>query len=240
MSEKNRMERRPGSGRLSFFIQAGAGPSPMAYRPYVDVDEIRPRIIPNAAAMEGEGGIANLGCREAGDANIDGFGLDVFAVQSDGVPVIAEPLIRARGAVAADDVDDAVGVVELCHERMQEVKFMHVVITDRARTPVAEKFVEPGDGGRLVLLTDAVDDVEVFASVQVVEVEPVFRGRIARSQEPASAQEQREGGCSEERKLLKQHAEIIGEQPRPGRDWGSADAGQSISSVRFRQDQIPC
>ena len=118
-------------------------------------------------------GIAHLGGGNAGDADVDGFGFHVLAVLGDSVAVLAEVVVAPRGAISADDIDHAIGVAEPGHQVMEEVELFHVIVLYVAGAVIAQEVVELSDGLRQVVVADAVDDVDVFAGVQVVEMQTV-------------------------------------------------------------------
>ncbi len=157
-------------------LVAAAGEGPAADGADVDVDELAAGVIADAAGFEAEGSVAEAAGADAGDADVDGFGLDVLGVLCDaGVWAAgAEKLVTLRSAIAADDVDDALRLAETGHEVVEEVELRGIVGLFVLGAAVAEEVVEPFDGAGEIGVADAVDDVEGFAAVEVVEAELVF------------------------------------------------------------------
>ena len=73
------------------------------------MNKIRFLVIAHAPTLQGQGRIANLDCRHSWNANINGFGFHVLAVQRNAGAVFAEIAIAPRGAITAYDVNFAVG-----------------------------------------------------------------------------------------------------------------------------------
>ena len=175
----------------------------------VDVDEVGLGVVTDASTLHGESGIADFRCRYAGNADVDGFGFHVLAVEGDSVAVLAQVVVAPGRAVAADDIDDAVGVSEASHEVVEEIEFADVVVLDVSSAVVAEEVVELGNGSGEVVVADAVDDVDALAGVQVVEVQAVgLRGRrgVGRcGAHSGDGEEQNRGG---EDGFLKRHGAV--------------------------------
>ena len=115
----------------------------------------------------------SLAVATPGDADVDGLGLGVLAVFGDTGDggAGAEEIVAPGGAVAADDIDDAVRFAELAHDGMEEIELLDVVVGDVVGAVIAEEVVELVEGAGDVVVADAVDDVEGFAGVEVVEME---------------------------------------------------------------------
>jgi len=143
---------------------------------YVYVDKLRLRVVADSAFVEGEGHFAEVFGGDAWDADVDGLGLHMLAVFGDSLGVGAEVVVAPRGAVAADDVDDGVGTVQPGEKIVEEVELAGIVVADVSGAVVAEEVVEQFDGRGDVLVTDAIDDVDRFAGVQVVHLQAVLTG----------------------------------------------------------------
>lgn len=82
---------------------------PTAHSAYIHMNKIGFLVIAHTPTLHGQGGIANLGCRYSRNANINGFGFDVLAVQRNARSAFAEIAVARRTTIAAYDVDFAVG-----------------------------------------------------------------------------------------------------------------------------------
>lgn len=156
---------------------AEAAVLPFADRADVDVDELADGVVADAASAEAEGGIAQDAGLDAGDPDVDGFCEHVLAVLGDagGGGPGAEIVVALRGSVAADDVDEAIGAAEPGHDGVEQIEFGRIVAAFRLRSMVAQEEVQFFERVRQVDVADAVDDVEVFARVQVVQVQGIPR-----------------------------------------------------------------
>ena len=157
-------------------VFAAAAEGPFADRAYVDVDELADGVVAYAAGLQAEGDVPELAGGDAGDADVDGLGQGVLRVLGDaGVGAAgAEVFIAFRRAVAADDVDHSVGATETGEQVVEQVELAGVVVALVVGAVVAEEVVELVHRGGQVGVADAVDDVEAFAGVQVVELEAVL------------------------------------------------------------------
>ena len=165
---------------LVFRLLAAAAEAPLTNGAYVDVDELADRVVAHAAFVEAEGYVAEMAGADAGDADVDGLGLHVLRVFGDAGDrgAGAEEVIGPGRAVAADDVDDFVGAAEGGQQGVQKVELADVVVADVLGAMVAQEVVQLGDGAGNVLIADPVDDVDVFARMEVVEFEFVTRGGV--------------------------------------------------------------
>jgi len=85
------------------------GVGPLSDWAYVDVDELSGWVVADAACVEGLGCVAEDGGGDAVYAEINGFGDDVLRVFGGvGLAAFAELVVGFLGAVAGEDVDDAV------------------------------------------------------------------------------------------------------------------------------------
>ena len=147
---------------------------PLAYRAYVYVDELGFGVVADSAGAEGEGGLAKVFGRDAGNADVDGFGQHVLAVFGDSRGAGAEIVVAPRGAIAANDVDDCVGTVQPGEQIMKQVEFARIVVADISGAVVAQEVVEHLDGRRDIPVSDAINNVDRLAGVQVVHLEAVL------------------------------------------------------------------
>jgi hypothetical protein len=95
--------------------------TPLANATYVQVDEVRMRIVAYTAASQSESSFAQFERVDAGHPQIDGFRLNVKAVLCDSGGVRAERFVRRRGAIAADDVDLAAWAADRCGEIREDI-----------------------------------------------------------------------------------------------------------------------
>ena len=87
--------------------------------------------------------------------------------------MLAQVVVAPRRPIPADDVDFAVRMPKLDQQIMQEVELLQVIRLHVTGAMVAKKMIQLRDTIRQVLITDAVDHVEVLAGVQVIESQPV-------------------------------------------------------------------
>ena len=140
----------------------------------IDVNEVRFGVVADSAAVHGEGRVTDLDGGNAGDADVDGFGLHVFAVERDSAAVFTQVVVTPGSAITADDVDFAAGMAETGHEIVQKVEFADVVGLHVSSAMVAQEMIELGDGGGQILIADAVDDVNMLARMKVIETKTVL------------------------------------------------------------------
>jgi len=134
---------------------------------------MRSRIITDASAMQGESGIAKLGRRNTGNANINCHGLHVKTVLGDPVPVTAKVLIAPRGSIPADDINLGIGSSHSKRQIMKQIENPGIVYADVAGAVVAQVVVQFCQGPRIVIVSMAVHDIEALTSVGVKEVQTV-------------------------------------------------------------------
>jgi hypothetical protein len=146
---------------------------PAANAAHVYVNKIRLRVIAHTTAAHRQRRIANFRAGNPGNANIDGLRFHVLAMLSNPVPVFPQVVVAPRGAVPADNIDFAVGVSQLGHQIVQQIEFLQVIILHVTRAVVTQKMVQLRDTVRKVLITNPIDHINMFASVQVIEPQPV-------------------------------------------------------------------
>ena len=149
---------------------------PGAHRAHVDVHELRDGVEADSAGVERERGIAQGDGADARDADIDCLGEHVLAVLGDaGVGAArAQEVVALRSAVAADDVDDAVGTAEPGHQLVKQVELLRIVAADVLGSMIAQEVVELVECIGNVGVTDAIDDVDVFPGVEMVHAEVIL------------------------------------------------------------------
>ena len=158
---------------------AARGVGPGADGAYVDVHEAGGGVVADAALVEGERGIADLYGGGAGDADVDGVAEDVLRVLGDATAAGgAKDLIGFLSAVAADDIDESVRAMKANQDVMQQIELARVVGDDVVGVVVAQEKVEQRDGVGLVVVSDAVDDVDVFEGMQIVKAQAIGLGGV--------------------------------------------------------------
>ena len=181
-------------------------------------------VVADSAIVQAQGGVPQLEGGNAGDANVDGFALDVFAVCGDSAGGAMQECVGLRGTVSADDVDDTAGVPDGLVELIEQVEEARIHVAISMHAPIAEEAVELELGGRHIVIALAVDDVQVAAGVQVVKHEAVGfgRGRLRNGWEYREEREEySETAVADPRgKSLTTHATIL---LFPG-PWHQADA----------------
>ena len=181
--------------------QAGrAIETPLADTAGIDVDEIRVRVVANAAAMEGESCFAQLERVDARHAQVDGFGLNVEAVLGDAVSVSAKRFVRRRSAIAADDVDLAAGMTDRDRQIVEDIVETGIEMANVAGAMIAEEIIELGERGGNELVATAVNNISPLGGVRVVKQQMMIlalrRGQLLRGH-PARLGT-RAGQCNQE------------------------------------------
>src|SRR6202034_3327294 len=103
------------------------------------------------------------------------------------VAMLAQVVIAPRSTVAAHDVDLAVGVSQLDQQIVKKIELLHVIVLYIAGAVVAKKMIQLRDRLGKVLISDAVDHIDMFTGMKVVETQPV--GRQIRAQADRCARE---------------------------------------------------
>ena len=143
---------------------------PGAHRANVDMHELRDGIEADSAGVEREGSVPQLDRAYARDADVDGLGQHVLAVLGNAGlgAASAKEVVTPRRAVAADDVDKAVGAPERGHQRVEDVELLRIVAADVLRSMIAQKVIELVERLGNVGISHAIDDVDVFPGVEMV------------------------------------------------------------------------
>jgi hypothetical protein len=148
---------------------------PAANAAHVYVNKIRLRVIAHSTAAHRQRRIANLRAGNSWNANIDGLRFHVLAMLGNSVPMLPQVVIAPWRAVPADDIYFAVGMSQLGHQIVQQIEFLEVIILHVTGAVVTQKMVQLRDTVRKVLITNPIDHINMFASVQVIEPQPVGR-----------------------------------------------------------------
>ena len=144
--------------------------------------EIGAAIVTNSAEMQAHCRITHLGCGNARQANVDGFGLHVQTVEGDtGMRAAAsQKLVAPRRAVSADNVDLAAGIAKRRRQIVEKVKEAGIEMPHVSRAMVAQIVIESVQRFGDISITAAVNDVEPLVSVGVIEAQVVLGHRSDR------------------------------------------------------------
>lgn len=133
-------------------------------------------VVAHAAAAEREGGVSKGQCLDAGQADIDGFGLHVEALLGYAGGVGPQILVGLGAAVAANNLDFGAGVAGGARQVEQDVEDARIVMMNGAGYAVAQEMVELGEGLGEERLIPFVNDVNMFAGVGFIQAEAAFLG----------------------------------------------------------------
>jgi hypothetical protein len=89
--------------------------------------------------------------------------------------MLPQVVVAPRSTVAAHNVDFPIGVSQLDQQIVKKIKLLHVVVLDITGAVVAKKMIQLRNGLRKILISDAVDHVDMFAGMKVVKTQPVVR-----------------------------------------------------------------
>ena len=104
--------------------------------------------------------------------------------------VFTEIVVAPRSAIAADDIDDAVGMAEAGHQIVEQIELPDVIVLDVSGAMVSEEVVELRDSFGNVVVANTVDDVDALTGVQVIQMQAVAgRGRRGVGSDGAQASE---------------------------------------------------
>ena len=135
----------------------------MANGTNIHVNKVRLRVIAHSAAMESQGSVANFGGGNSGNADVDGLGFHVLAMQRNAVSMFTKIVVAPRSAIAADDVDRAVGLAEAGHQIVQQIELFQVIIFHVSGAMIAEKMIELRYGVRQIVIANTIHHVDVLA-----------------------------------------------------------------------------
>lgn len=135
------------------------------------------RIIAHTAEVQPQRGIAQGEGRDARNADVYRFSLNVHAAIGNAAGGAMEKGVGLRRAISADDVDFSVGVADGLVELIEKIEEagVHVVILMNA--PVAEKAIELSFCRWQVVIALTINNIEAAARVQVIKHETVGFGR---------------------------------------------------------------
>jgi hypothetical protein len=138
------------------------------------MDEAGAGIITHATAAERESGIAQRPGIDSRDANIDRVRLHMQAVFCDARGARAEEFIAPGGTVAADDIDFPARMTDGGREIGKNVEDAMIVVLDVTGAMIAKEMVELFFGLGKIEIAAAVNDVDAFAGVRMIEAKMVF------------------------------------------------------------------
>jgi hypothetical protein len=138
------------------------------------MDEAGAGIVTHSTAAEREGSITQRHGIDSRDANINGVSLHVQAVLRNAGGAGAEEFIASGGAIAADDFDLPALMTDGGSEIGKNVEDARIVMHDVAGSVISKEMIQLFFGLRNITVTAAVDDVDAFAGVCVIEANMVF------------------------------------------------------------------
>ena len=94
--------------------------------------------------------------------------------------VFPQVVVAPRGAISADNVDFAIRMAQLDQQIVQKIELLHVILLHVTGAVVAKKMVQLRNTIRQVLIAYAVDHIDMFAGMQVIETQPVGEARLER------------------------------------------------------------
>jgi hypothetical protein len=135
------------------------------------MDKIGRSVIPDASAMEAEGGVAQLRGGYPGYTNIDRHGLHMEAVLGYAVSVAAEVFIAPWRPVAAYDIDLGIGTAQSYGQVVEKIKHTRIVV---AGAVVAQIMIHSRQRCGVIGVPMAVYDVEPLPGVGMEKVQTIW------------------------------------------------------------------
>lgn len=135
--------------------------------------ELGGSIVAHAAAVQGQGGISKFGGGDPGKTNIDCHGLHVQAVLRDAMTVRAKPLVTPRRSITTHNIDFGAGTPQFDGQVVEQVEDPRVIIVHLAGPMITQEVIEFGQGGGVVAVAVAIDDVEPLSSVGMEEMKAI-------------------------------------------------------------------
>src|SRR5579863_8030025 len=128
---------------LAKVIPARLGNLPAAHAPDVDMNEVGVGIVADTAASERQRGVPDTGSRNAGQANVDGLGLHMHAMQGDAGRMGPQELVAPRRTIAADDVDFGVRMAGGGDQIGEEIEQAGIEAANVAGPMIAKEVIQP-------------------------------------------------------------------------------------------------
>lgn len=165
---------------------------PLADGTRVYVDELTFGIVAHAACAKGKRGVAQVSRWNARDPDVECIGFDVLGVLGCvGGSTLTESVVRFFGSVAAQDLDDAAGPIELGKHGVEHVEGAGIVSLDLVVMGVTQKLAELVESFGDVLIAHSVNDGDDLASLPR-ELElillAILRRRVVVGDEPQARQ----------------------------------------------------
>ena len=139
------------------------------------MDETGARIIADASFAQRKRGVTQGDGADAGDADVNRVRLHVQAVLGYTWRTRAEKFIAPGGAIATDDIDLCTGAAYRFSEFGENVEKARIVVLYLARAMITQKMVELRLSFRKKFVAVTIDDVDVFASVRVIEAKVMIK-----------------------------------------------------------------
>jgi len=133
----------------------------------VEVDEIRPLVVPHTSAGELHRGVSYVSGRKIGEANIDGLTRQVQAVFGDATGVCAEHLIRARRTVSAQDIESRVRVPKVGLNVVEQIEQLRIHGDGIARSKISKEMVQLLQGWTLITVSNTIGDRDALVRVEM-------------------------------------------------------------------------
>lgn len=139
---------------------------PLSDRTCIDVDELTSGVIAYSARSKRERGVSQLHRWNARNPDINRSAFNMFRVlRSVGGSTLAEFIVGLLGSVAAKNLDDTAGSIELSKHCMEEIKGAGVVAYDLVVVAVAQKLAEVVESFGNIRIAYAVNDVKNFTTL---------------------------------------------------------------------------
>lgn len=152
-------------------------PSPAAHPADIDVDEIRALIVPNSAPLQRQCRITQVRGLGTRDPNVDCHCLHVQAVLRHGRGTPPQEFVAPRSAVAANHVDFGSRAANRRCEIGQQIEQSRIEGTLVAGAMVTEEVLKVCSCLRNVSVSDAINNVDTFVGMGVVETQPILGSR---------------------------------------------------------------
>ncbi len=169
--------------------------TPVAYRPRIEMDELRIGIVADSALVEVDGGLVNSRQFPVRQAEVDGSAIHVQGVFGDATAGLTEFPIGLCRSVAGDDMQ-GVAVVESVIEEPELVEQPVVDPGDLAATMVAKDVVNGAQRVELVVpFGPIVDVLQFFASMRVEKGELTCRQNLIEAHGQQRGGDRQTGQC---------------------------------------------
>ena len=137
--------------------------------------EVGLRVIPYASPAHQERRIADLCAWHSGYPDVDSLGFHMLAMLGNAMAMLAQVIVAPRSAVAAHNINLPIGVSQLDQQIVKKIKLLHVIVLHIAGAVVAKEMVQLCDAIGKIPVPYAVNDIDTFTRMKVVETQPVVR-----------------------------------------------------------------